>query len=170
MILLGNMVPEQVPTARSDRDGPHRRYPTVQPTSNKLRRRKSAKQLTGFGLTAAARLDEGKSRVLKTFDPTVAETPTPPHWRLKRSLACFEKRKGAVRKERWAAEQRAQELLLAARKSKARSRRPNSASVPSTRKWWPQSPISAARPSSMFPMRSATMRRRGRKPARREPA
>jgi hypothetical protein len=32
------------------------------------------KRLTGFGFTAAARLDEGKSRVLKTFDPTVAET------------------------------------------------------------------------------------------------
>jgi hypothetical protein len=30
--------------------------------------------LTGFGFTVAARLDEGKSRVLKTFEPTVEET------------------------------------------------------------------------------------------------
>jgi hypothetical protein len=32
------------------------------------------KKLTGLGFTAAARLGEGNSRVLKTFDPAVEET------------------------------------------------------------------------------------------------
>jgi hypothetical protein len=32
------------------------------------------KMLTGFGFTAAKRLSEGKSEVLKSFDPTAEET------------------------------------------------------------------------------------------------
>jgi hypothetical protein len=32
------------------------------------------KELTGAGFTAAARLGEGKSRILKSFDATVEET------------------------------------------------------------------------------------------------
>ena len=34
---------------------------------------KRFKLLTGSGFTAAARVGEGKSRVVKTFDPTVEE-------------------------------------------------------------------------------------------------
>jgi hypothetical protein len=32
------------------------------------------KMLTGFGFTAAKRLAEGKSEILRSFDPTVEET------------------------------------------------------------------------------------------------
>jgi hypothetical protein len=32
------------------------------------------KELTGAGFTAAKRLGEGKSEIVKTFDPTAAET------------------------------------------------------------------------------------------------
>ena len=32
------------------------------------------KELTGYGFTAAKRLDDGKSEVMKSFDPTAKET------------------------------------------------------------------------------------------------
>jgi hypothetical protein len=32
------------------------------------------KELTGYGFTAAKRLDDGKSEVVKSFDPTAEET------------------------------------------------------------------------------------------------
>jgi hypothetical protein len=59
----------------ADSDGPHRRYEaSVRFGGPRCSGGRRFKELTASGFTAAKRLDDGNSQLVKSFDPTAEET------------------------------------------------------------------------------------------------